>query len=95
MTEPPNEDVKPRDLRAANAGDPTRSIGVGFPAHADVEALPAFAQRTEELGFGELWLIEDCFLSGGLVMAATALAATSHVRVIKYLPVWTFLILVY
>jgi 5,10-methylenetetrahydromethanopterin reductase len=57
------------------------SIGVVFPAQADVAGLPAFARRTEALGFDELWVIEDCFLSGGLVMAATALAATRRVRV--------------
>jgi alkanesulfonate monooxygenase SsuD/methylene tetrahydromethanopterin reductase-like flavin-dependent oxidoreductase (luciferase family) len=57
------------------------SFGVVFPAHAQVETLPAFARRTEELGFDELWLVEDCFLSGGLVMAATALAATRCLRI--------------
>lgn len=57
------------------------SIGVVFPAQADVAALPAFARRTEALGFDELWVIEDCFLSGGLVMAASALAATRRLRV--------------
>lgn len=35
----------------------------------------------EGLGFDELWVIEDCFLSGGLVMAASALAATRRLRV--------------
>src|ERR1019366_3942548 len=59
----------------------TASIGVVFPARADVAALPALARRTEALGFDELWVIEDCFLSGGLVMAASALAATRRVRV--------------
>jgi 5,10-methylenetetrahydromethanopterin reductase len=73
--------VKLQEVRAADAGDLMRSIGVAFPAHADVATLPAFAQRTEELGFDELWLIEDCFLSGGLVMAASALAATRQLRV--------------
>lgn len=56
-------------------------IGVLFPARVDVATLPSFARRTEALGFDELWLIEDCFLSGGLVMAATALAATRRLRV--------------
>jgi 5,10-methylenetetrahydromethanopterin reductase len=46
-----------------------------------VVTLPAFARRTEASGFDELWLIEDCFLSGGLVMAASALAATRQLRV--------------
>jgi 5,10-methylenetetrahydromethanopterin reductase len=37
--------------------------------------------RVEELGFDTLWVIEDCFLSGGLTMAATALAVTESIGV--------------
>lgn len=43
--------------------------------------LPGFAVRVEELGFDTLWVIEDCFLSGGLTMAATALATTKSIGV--------------
>lgn len=57
------------------------SIGVVFPAGAPVELLPDFARRAEELALEELWLVEDCFLSGGMTMAATALAATGELRV--------------
>jgi 5,10-methylenetetrahydromethanopterin reductase len=57
------------------------SIGVVFPARAEVADLPAFAVRAEEAGFDELWVVEDCFLSGGLVMAASALAVTRTLRV--------------
>jgi 5,10-methylenetetrahydromethanopterin reductase len=57
------------------------SIGVIFPAHAAVEGLPAFAQRAERAGLDEVWVVEDCFLSGGVVMAATALAVTSRIGV--------------
>jgi alkanesulfonate monooxygenase SsuD/methylene tetrahydromethanopterin reductase-like flavin-dependent oxidoreductase (luciferase family) len=56
-------------------------LGVVFPAHADVATLPAFAQRIEALGYGELWVVEDCFLSSGIAMSATALASTSTLRV--------------
>lgn len=56
-------------------------IGVVFPASADPADLPAFAIRVEALGFDSLWLIEDCFLSGGLTMAATALAVTESIVV--------------
>jgi alkanesulfonate monooxygenase SsuD/methylene tetrahydromethanopterin reductase-like flavin-dependent oxidoreductase (luciferase family) len=52
-----------------------------FPAAALPEELPSFAPRIEELGYDELWVIEDCFLSGGFTLAATALAATREVRV--------------
>ena len=56
-------------------------LGVVFPAHAPVEQLPAFAAAVEAAGLEQLWLVEDCFLSGGLTMAATALALTERLRV--------------
>jgi 5,10-methylenetetrahydromethanopterin reductase len=55
--------------------------GAVYPASADPAGLPAFAVRVEELGFDTLWLVEDCFLSGGLTMAATALAVTESIGV--------------
>jgi alkanesulfonate monooxygenase SsuD/methylene tetrahydromethanopterin reductase-like flavin-dependent oxidoreductase (luciferase family) len=68
-------------VSAADTGRSQASFGVVFPANADVVTLPAFAARTEAQGFDELWLVEDCFLSGGLTMAATALAATRRLRI--------------
>jgi hypothetical protein len=56
-------------------------FGAVFPADADVTMLPGFARAVEELGYDELWVIEDCFLSGGLALAATALAVTERIRV--------------
>jgi 5,10-methylenetetrahydromethanopterin reductase len=56
-------------------------IGAVFPAGALPEELPSFAARIEALGYDELWVIEDCFLSGGLTLAATALASTRDLRV--------------
>lgn len=40
-----------------------------------------FAVAVEEAGFGELWVAEDCFLSGGIAQAAVALASTTRLRV--------------
>ncbi len=57
------------------------SIGVVFPADAPAAVLPEFARKVEALGYSELWVIEDCFLSGGLTLAATALTATKTLRV--------------
>lgn len=57
------------------------SLGIVFPARAPVEVLPSFARKIEAEGFAELWLVEDCFLSGGLTMAATALSATDRIVV--------------
>lgn len=60
---------------------PAPSLGAVFPAQAAVESLPAFARTVEGAGLDELWLVEDCFLSGGLTMAATALAVTERIKV--------------
>ncbi len=57
------------------------TVGVVFPARADVATLPAFARRAEALGYDELWVVEDCFESGGLSMTATALAVTERLAV--------------
>jgi 5,10-methylenetetrahydromethanopterin reductase len=57
------------------------SFGVVFPAHAPVEALPSFAVRAEALGYEEIWVVEDCFLAGGLTQATAALAVTESLRV--------------
>jgi 5,10-methylenetetrahydromethanopterin reductase len=59
----------------------TPSLGAVFPARAPVETLPAFARQLEAGNIDELWVVEDCFLSGGLTMAATALAVTDRLRV--------------
>jgi 5,10-methylenetetrahydromethanopterin reductase len=45
------------------------------------EELHGFARAAERDGFEELWLVEDCFLVGGLTMAASALAVTERLRV--------------
>lgn len=56
-------------------------VGVMFGAQWPPETLPAFAQAVERDGFDELWLAEDCFLAGGLTLAATALAVTERLGV--------------
>ena len=56
-------------------------IGVMFRPAWPPEELPAFARGIEDDGFDELWLVEDCFLVGGLTMAATGLALTDRLRV--------------
>jgi alkanesulfonate monooxygenase SsuD/methylene tetrahydromethanopterin reductase-like flavin-dependent oxidoreductase (luciferase family) len=57
------------------------NVGAIFPPQADPARLTEFAKRIEGAGFDELWLVEDCFFSGGLTLAATALAATTRLRV--------------
>jgi alkanesulfonate monooxygenase SsuD/methylene tetrahydromethanopterin reductase-like flavin-dependent oxidoreductase (luciferase family) len=65
-----------------------KRLGVLFRPEWPPEELPAFARGAERDGFAELWLVEDCFLSGGLTMSAAALAATHDITVgIGLLPV--------
>jgi alkanesulfonate monooxygenase SsuD/methylene tetrahydromethanopterin reductase-like flavin-dependent oxidoreductase (luciferase family) len=65
-----------------------KRLGVMFRPEWPPEELPAFARGAERDDFAELWLVEDCFLSGGLTMAAAALAATHDITVgIGLLPV--------
>jgi alkanesulfonate monooxygenase SsuD/methylene tetrahydromethanopterin reductase-like flavin-dependent oxidoreductase (luciferase family) len=45
------------------------------------EGLPAFAREVEALGADEVWVVEDLGWGGGISAAATALAATSRLRV--------------
>ncbi|RZQ62168.1 LLM class flavin-dependent oxidoreductase [Amycolatopsis suaedae] len=40
-----------------------------------------FARRADELGFAELWVVEDLGFRGGFAQAAAVLAATSSIRV--------------
>lgn len=59
-----------------------------FSSRAQINELPAFADRVDELGFDELWLAEDCFSHGGISAAAVALTRMSRCSVgIGLLPV--------
>ncbi|GAA1304084.1 LLM class flavin-dependent oxidoreductase [Saccharothrix xinjiangensis] len=44
------------------------------------EVLP-YARRADELGFDELWVVEDLGFHGGIAQAAAVLAATGRIRV--------------
>jgi alkanesulfonate monooxygenase SsuD/methylene tetrahydromethanopterin reductase-like flavin-dependent oxidoreductase (luciferase family) len=57
------------------------AVGVMFRCQAAPEEVPGFARRAEELGYAELWLVEDCFFAGAVGPAAAALAATESIRV--------------
>ncbi|MFD0206695.1 MULTISPECIES: LLM class flavin-dependent oxidoreductase [Saccharothrix] len=64
------------------------SVGVMLPRDlAPARVLP-FARRADELGFDELWVVEDLGFRGGIGQAAAVLAATGRIRVgIGLLPV--------
>jgi 5,10-methylenetetrahydromethanopterin reductase len=59
----------------------TTRIGVMFRREQPPENLADYARRVEALGFDELWVVEDCFYTGGIAQAATALAATDRITV--------------
>ena len=56
-------------------------IGTVFAPNRPIAELPDAARQVENLGLDELWLVEDCFLHGGLTAAAAALAVTGHLSV--------------
>lgn len=56
-------------------------MGIMFRREHRPEALPDFARRVEEVGFDELWVVEDCFYGSGIASAATALACTNSITV--------------
>jgi alkanesulfonate monooxygenase SsuD/methylene tetrahydromethanopterin reductase-like flavin-dependent oxidoreductase (luciferase family) len=57
------------------------NIGIMFRREHAPETLPDFARKAEEVGFDELWVVEDCFYASGIASAATALACTNSITV--------------
>jgi 5,10-methylenetetrahydromethanopterin reductase len=57
------------------------AIGVLLPRDLPPDHLVSFARRAEELGFAELWVVEDLGFAGGVAQAATALASTAALTV--------------
>jgi 5,10-methylenetetrahydromethanopterin reductase len=56
-------------------------IGICFDRVFPAAALPEYARRAEAAGIDQLWVIEDCFYTAGVSLAATALAVTEALRV--------------
>lgn len=57
------------------------TAGVMLPRDLAAAEIVPFARRAEELGFGEVWIVEDLGFHGGIEQAATVLAVTSRIRV--------------
>jgi 5,10-methylenetetrahydromethanopterin reductase len=57
------------------------AIGVRWDPRWDPSLVTGIATQVEQLGFDELWMVEDCFSTGGLTMAALALASTERLTV--------------
>ena len=58
-----------------------RTIGVLMPGDTRPADMMAYARRAEDLGFDTLWVVEDCFLGGGIAETVAVLAATSSITV--------------
>lgn len=56
-------------------------VGLVLGSMIPPEAIAHTAQQAERQGFGELWLAEDYFFTGGISGATEALAATSSIPV--------------
>lgn len=56
-------------------------LGIVYTPDRPPEGIAAFARLAEAAGLDELWLWEDCFLTGGIAASATALAATRRITV--------------
>ena len=56
-------------------------IGMCFDRSFPAGAMPDYARRLEAAGVDQLWVIEDCFFTAGVSLAATALAVTERLHV--------------
>ncbi|WP_433206967.1 LLM class flavin-dependent oxidoreductase [Dactylosporangium sp. CS-047395] len=56
-------------------------IGVMLPRDLPADRVLAYARRAEELGFDELWVVEDLGFRGGVAQAGAVLAATERIVV--------------
>ncbi|GAA1824309.1 LLM class flavin-dependent oxidoreductase [Agromyces salentinus] len=56
-------------------------IGVLLPRDLPIDQLLPYARRADELGFDELWLVEDLGFRSGIAQAGAVLAATERITV--------------
>ncbi|SKA94204.1 Flavin-dependent oxidoreductase, luciferase family (includes alkanesulfonate monooxygenase SsuD and methylene tetrahydromethanopterin reductase) [Agreia bicolorata] len=59
----------------------TATVGIMLPRDLPAHQIVPFVQKAEQLGFDEVWVVEDCFFRGGFAQAAVSLASTQHIRV--------------
>ena len=59
----------------------TGRVGVLLPRDLPAAQVLPFARRAEELGFDELWVVEDLGFRGGVAQAGAVLAATRRLTV--------------
>jgi alkanesulfonate monooxygenase SsuD/methylene tetrahydromethanopterin reductase-like flavin-dependent oxidoreductase (luciferase family) len=68
------------DPRSEPRGEPVE-IGLCFDRSFPAAAIAEYARRSEAAGLRQLWIIEDCFFTAGVSLAATALAVTDEITV--------------
>ena len=56
-------------------------IGMCFDRSFPDGVIPDYARRLEAAGVDQLWVIEDCFFTAGVSLAASALAVTERLHV--------------
>ncbi len=56
-------------------------IGMCFDRTFPAAAMPDYARRLEAADIDQLWVIEDCFFTAGVSLAASALASTERLHV--------------
>jgi alkanesulfonate monooxygenase SsuD/methylene tetrahydromethanopterin reductase-like flavin-dependent oxidoreductase (luciferase family) len=72
----------PAGTGASWTGPPSHdAVGLVIGSSLPPERLAAAARVAEASGFGEIWVAEDFFFSGGIAGAALALGATDRLRV--------------
>jgi 5,10-methylenetetrahydromethanopterin reductase len=57
------------------------ALGMSFPRTLPPGLVIEFAERLEEAGVNQLWVVEDCFYTAGVSLAAAALARTTRLDV--------------
>jgi alkanesulfonate monooxygenase SsuD/methylene tetrahydromethanopterin reductase-like flavin-dependent oxidoreductase (luciferase family) len=60
---------------------PPAQIGMCFDRSFPAASVAEYARRIEASGIDQMWLIEDCFYTAGVSLAATALAVTDRIAV--------------
>ena len=60
---------------------PTPAHGIMLPRDLDAAHILDFARLVDDLGFDELWVVEDLAFRGGIAQAAAVLASTNRIRV--------------
>lgn len=71
----------PDMVNSGTVPPPVPALGMCFDRTFPPAMLPSYAKQLEDGGMDELWVIEDCFYTGGVSLAAAALAVTSRLRV--------------